>query len=67
VDVNATNVRKQMPLFWPAAYGHVEVVELLLSHGAQQNYEDVDGRSPLTITRIHGNTKIVDILAGNNV
>ena len=32
----------------------VEVVKLLLNHGAEQNYEDKDGRSPLTIASIHG-------------
>ncbi|KAF2678670.1 ankyrin, partial [Lentithecium fluviatile CBS 122367] len=63
VDVNATSVSKRTPLFWPAASSYVEVVKLLLSHGVQQNYYDVDGRSPLMIARLYGQTKVVDILA----
>jgi alkylhydroperoxidase family enzyme len=67
VDVNATTVDKRTPLFWPAAYGYVEVVKLLLDYGAQQNYEDKVGRSPLTIARIHGETEIVKILEAKDV
>jgi hypothetical protein len=67
VDVNAASIGKRTPLFWSSAYGHVEVVELLLDYGAQQNYKDVDGRSPLAIARIRRQTKIVEILAGKNI
>jgi ankyrin repeat protein len=67
VDVNATSISKRTPLFWPAANGHIEVVKLLLNHGAQQNYKDEDGMSPLTIASIYGETKIVEILQAKNV
>ncbi|PWO21513.1 SPS1, Serinethreonine protein kinase [Pyrenophora tritici-repentis] len=67
VNVNAASVSKLTPLFWPAAHGYVEVVKLLLDYGAQQSYEDKDGRSPLTIARIYGQTKVVEILETKNV
>jgi len=67
VDVNATSISKRTPLFWPAADGHVKVIELLLNHGAKHHYEDVDGRSPLTIARVHGQTKVVKILEAKNI
>jgi ankyrin repeat protein len=67
VDVNATSVSKRTPLFWPAAHGHVKVVKLLLDYGAQQNYEDKVGRSPLKIARIHGQAKIVKILEAKDI
>jgi ankyrin repeat protein len=67
VDVNATSVDKRTPLFWPVARGYVEVVKLLLDYGAQQNYEDKAGRSPLTIARIRGQTEIVKILEAKDV
>ena len=43
--------------------GHVEVVKLLVDCGAQQDYKDEDGRSPLTIARICGQTLVVKILS----
>ncbi|KAI2482638.1 Arp Ankyrin repeat protein [Pyrenophora tritici-repentis] len=67
VNVNAASVSKRTPLFWPAAYGYVEVVKLLLDYGAQQSDEDKDGWSPLTIARIYGQTKVVEILETKNV
>lgn len=67
VNVNATSVSNRKPLFWPAAHGYVEVVKLLLDYGAQQNYEDKDGRSPLTIARIRGQIKVVEILGAKYV
>ncbi|ORX98362.1 hypothetical protein BCR34DRAFT_496163 [Clohesyomyces aquaticus] len=35
VDVNVTAIHTRTPLLWPAAYGFLEVVKLLLDHGAQ--------------------------------
>ena len=67
VDINATSVSKRTPLFWPAAHGYVEVVKLLLNYGSQQDYEDKDGRYPLTIARIYGQTRVVEIFEAKNV
>jgi hypothetical protein len=43
------------------------VAKLLLKHGVQQNYKDEDGTYPLTIARIYGQMKIVEILEAKNV
>ncbi|KAF1966557.1 ankyrin [Bimuria novae-zelandiae CBS 107.79] len=67
VDVNTTIIGKRTPLFWAAALGYREVVNLLLSHGAKHDYKDVNGRSPLAVARIYGQTKIVQILEAKNV
>ena len=67
VDVNATSISNRTPLFWTAACGHVEIVKLLLSHGAEHDYHDVDGRSPLMIARLYGQTKVVNVLASFKV
>ena len=65
--MNITNIHKRTPLFWPTTYSNIEVVKLLLDHSAKQNYEDIDGRSPFTITQIHRQTKMLEILANNNI
>jgi hypothetical protein len=67
VDVNAESVSQRTPLFWSAASGHVEIVKLLLGHGAQQDYTDTDGRSPLAIANYHGRAEVVDIVIKDNV
>jgi hypothetical protein len=67
VDINAADISKRTPLFWPSANGYTEVVRLLLNYGAQQNYEDADGRSPLEIARFYERPKVVEILVDNNI
>ncbi|KAH7119555.1 ankyrin repeat protein, partial [Dendryphion nanum] len=62
VDVNVASVSNRTPLFWPAVNGDSEVVQLLLEHGAKQDYVDVDGNSPLTVAQFYGETVIVRLL-----
>ncbi|CVL03498.1 uncharacterized protein FMAN_15161 [Fusarium mangiferae] len=49
------------PLGWAAAYGHVEVVDALLDHGATVEYTS-NGTSPLDLAARCGNKKVVELL-----
>lgn len=62
VDVNAADVDGRTPLFWPAANGYIEIVKLLLDHGAEQDYVDVDGKSPFTIAQLYRRTGVLSVL-----
>ncbi|CAH0050248.1 unnamed protein product [Clonostachys solani] len=45
-----------------ASSGHLELVELLLNHGADINLQGKGGSSPLGIAARQGNEKIIDLL-----
>ncbi|WAO92355.1 HET domain-containing protein [Fusarium falciforme] len=62
VGVNVRTVAGQTPLFRAAANGHSEVVKLLLDHGAERNYTDKDGRSPLSVAQLYHQPNVIDIL-----
>ena len=61
VDVNVRSVSGHTPLFWSAASGYFEIVQLLLDYGAIQDYTDNDGRSPLSIAQLNGYSDVVDL------
>lgn len=42
--------------------GHKEIVELLVEHGADMNFQDVQGRTPLALARENLRSEIVDLL-----
>jgi ankyrin repeat protein len=62
VDVNVQSTAGQTPLFWAAANGYSKVVRLLLDQGAEPNYTDKDGRSPLSIAQFYNHTTIIAML-----
>ena len=49
VDVNRRGLHGQTPLFRAAAHGSEEIVQLLLSRGADVSLQDGDGITPLAI------------------
>mgnify|MGYP004516463923 CR=1 FL=1 len=53
VDTNVDSVSQRTPVSWAAANCHIEIVELLLAHGARQDYTYEDGRPPLAIAQLH--------------
>jgi len=75
VDVNCSTSeafgkqpQKDMtPLHWAAAYGHVEVVKLLLDNNADVNASRTnDGTTSLYIAAYNGRTEVVKLLLDNN-
>ena len=50
------------PLSVAAAFGHKEIVELLIANGADLEAKDQWGVTPLTNATNNGHTEIVDLL-----
>ena len=50
------------PLHWAAAYGFVDVVKILLEHGADVNPRNVDGITPLHLATVAGHVDVARIL-----
>jgi hypothetical protein len=50
------------PLGWAAAYGHTEVVDLLLDHGATVDCTSSNGTSALDLAVRRGNKRVVELL-----
>jgi len=67
-DVDARsheNDGEQVPLEDAIEYGHIDVVKLLLSHGANVNARGRCGRTPLQSAAVIGNEAIVKVLLEN--
>lgn len=47
---------------WATAIENKKIVQYLLNHGADVNYEDENGDSALTIAKSFGHDEIVNIL-----
>jgi len=62
VNVNVLSTAGQTPLFWAAAHGYSEVVRLLLDHGAELDYTDKDGRSPLSVAQVNRQATVIAML-----
>ena len=58
-DLNKTNVHKRTALHYAIEYGHLKVVELLLSKGAEIDVEDEDRYSPLMLAGTNHHFDIV--------
>ena len=64
VDVNNMDLTNWTILGKAAAYGHKDVVDLLLSKGADPNMENTNGLSPLHRAANHGSKDVVKLLLG---
>jgi hypothetical protein len=53
------------PLHYAAAYGHKDVVELLLAAKAEVNAKDNEGCTPLHVVAYTGQTDVADLLLTN--
>lgn len=63
--VNRKDAFSRTPLWYAAANGHLEVVQLLLERGAKVDTEDADGLVPLSWADYHGYTEIRELLLDN--
>ena len=63
IDVNSTNRRSRFtPLMAAVSYGRLEIVKLLLKHGADQEVVDVKGFSCIDFARKMNKKSILTIL-----
>ena len=65
VDVKSQDVRKQTPLHRAATIDNVEIVKILIEHGADVNALDHCDASPIFIAACHGHWEIFKILVEN--
>ena len=52
---------------YASEYGHVEIVEKLIKHGAKINYRRYDGYNAFICACIWKNEKVIKVLLDNNV
>lgn len=57
VDVNASDIHGCTPLHAAAAHGHVQVIEVLVAHGAKVNVGNICGATPLHYATSNGQEK----------
>lgn len=62
VDVNAQDDQGRTPLSWVAEGGHIALLQLLISRGADTNLADKSGRTPLSRAAEKGHDLKVQIL-----
>jgi ankyrin repeat protein len=62
VDVNAVIPGKQSLLHTAIASGNVDMVRVLLEHGANVNSKNLQNQTPLYVAAIKGRAKIVELL-----
>ena len=62
IDVNAADVLDKTALHYAAAWGRIQIAELLIANGADVNTKSVTGRTPLDIANKNNKSKIADLL-----
>ncbi|GHS93191.1 hypothetical protein AGMMS49949_06200 [Alphaproteobacteria bacterium] len=61
--VNEEGPDKTTALHWAVNFGFLDLVKVLLDHGADVNAKCTDGTTPLQLAKDGGHTKIAEILA----
>src|SRR6266446_2151909 len=64
-DLRALDIEGRTVLHRAVELGHLDVVKLLLAHGADPNVRRGDGRPALNIALDSGTREIVDVLVGH--
>ena len=62
IDVNAADVLDKTGLHYAAAWGRIQIAELLIANGADVNAKSVTGRTPLDIANKNNKSEIADLL-----
>lgn len=62
VDVNQSDNEGRTPLHVASWQGHLDMVKLLIEHGADVNAMDLDYRTPLHSCAWQGNDKVMEVL-----
>ena len=62
IDVNAADVLDKTGLHYAAAWGRIQIAELLIANGADVNTKSVTGRTPLDIANKNNKSKTADLL-----
>ena len=62
IDVNAADVLDKTALHYAAAWGRIQIAELLIANGADVNAKSVTGRTPLDIANKNNKSEIADLL-----
>jgi ankyrin repeat protein len=62
VDMNSRSLTGRIPLWWPSAYGDLDVVRWLLDKNADPHISDNDGITPLAKASLEGQDLVVQLL-----
>ena len=62
VDVNSRDKWGNLPLTITSRYGHLDIVQILIDHGANVNVKDKNGLTPLFLASSCGYIKLTKIL-----
>jgi uncharacterized protein len=61
-DVNATQAGGFTPIFSAAAANRIDLVEMMMEHGANPRHESDQGKTPADFARDHGHAELADWL-----
>jgi ankyrin repeat protein len=53
---------KNTPMHYAAGYGRVDLVELLIEHGASVTLRNTDGKSPVDVAKLNDQDDVVKAL-----
>ena len=67
VNIDAQDKDQLTPLHWAASGGCTEIVELLVTNGADVNAKTVQGQTPLQLATIYKRDEVVKILSAKVV
>ena len=55
-------INGKTPLYWAAIKGRIEVVKVLLEHGADPNIKNITGKTAIDVARMNGYSNIAELI-----